>query len=337
MKKILIIQTAFIGDAILATAFIDVVRFYFPDSKIDFLLRKGNEEILKYHPEINKVLIWNKKNKWSSFFEELKYARQQQYDIVFNLQRFFTSALFTILSGAKLKIGFKNNFLSHLFNYRVDHFIPSQPVKNFKHEVERNFEQMKVLVDTSVHPLAFKLRPKLFFGDLKLPAEISLDSKFIVMAPASVWFTKQFAKEKWIELIAKLNSRYPIYLIGAPSDKNLCDEIKEKSGQQNIVNLCGKLSLLQSALLMKSAYRTVVNDSAPLHLASSVNTPTIALFCSTIPAFGFGPLADQSLVIEVENLYCKPCGVHGHSKCPQGHFKCSYEMNINKIIDHIIG
>jgi heptosyltransferase-2 len=80
---------------------------------------------------------------------------------------------------------------------------------------------------------------------------------------------------------------------------------------------------------MKYAKMNYVNDSAPLHLASSVNAPVTAFFCSTVPAFGFGPLSDQSKVIEVKELYCKPCGLHGYKSCPEGHFKCGLEIDLN--------
>ncbi|HMT28996.1 MAG TPA: glycosyltransferase family 9 protein, partial [Bacteroidia bacterium] len=103
----------------------------------------------------------------------------------------------------------------------------------------------------------------------------------------------------------------------------LCQRIIEASGNSNAVKLAGKLSLLQTAALMKDAAMNYVNDSGPLHIASAMNAPVTAFFCSTIPGFGFGPLSDHSLIIETTlKLECKPCGLHGKKSCPQGHFKC---------------
>jgi heptosyltransferase-2 len=88
--------------------------------------------------------------------------------------------------------------------------------------------------------------------------------------------------------------------------------------------MAGKLSFLESAALMKHAVMNYVNDSAPLHLASATDAPVTAVFCSTIPAFGFGPLSSNSRVIEtIEDLECRPCGLHGYKVCPRGHFKCA--------------
>lgn len=151
------------------------------------------------------------------------------------------------------------------------------------------------------------------------------------MAPASVWFTKQLPKEKWAELCRKTDKDTVIYLLGGPTDVALCEEIARNSGHPDIRILAGQLSLLQSCALMEKAQMNYVNDSAPLHLASSVNAPVTAFFASTVPSFGFGPLSDNSSIAEVHGLDCKPCGLHGYKACPLGHFKCGHDIDIQNL------
>jgi heptosyltransferase-2 len=116
-------------------------------------------------------------------------------------------------------------------------------------------------------------------------------------------------------------------LLGAAGDFALCEALR--AGRENVVNLAGKLSLLQSAALMRDAAMSYVNDSAPLHLASAMNAPTTCIFCSTVPAFGFGPLADNACIVEpAEPLECRPCGLHGFRKCPQQHFRCAKSIDV---------
>ncbi len=103
-----------------------------------------------------------------------------------------------------------------------------------------------------------------------------------------------------------------------------------------VANTCGKLSLLQTALLMKNAKRVFCNDSAPSHLASAVNTPQTVIFCSTVVEFGFGPLSDDSQVVSVGELTCRPCGIHGHKACPLGHFKCALDIDVNRVLATLI-
>ena len=148
------------------------------------------------------------------------------------------------------------------------------------------------------------------------------------MAPASVWFTKQLPLHKWKELIEKKKHRR-IYLLGGPNDALICSKIANNSNTSNLENLAGKLSLLQSAALIKNAEHNYVNDSGPLHLASAMNASVTAFFCSTVPDFGFGPLSEKSVVKQVNNLKCRPCGLHGHATCPKGHFDCGNNMTID--------
>ncbi len=323
MKKVLIIQTAFIGDVILATSLLESIHKKYPDLKIDFLLRKGNETLLNNHPFVNEVLIWDKKQgKYKNLFELLLEIRKRQYDIVYNLQRFASSGLLTCFSKAKEKIGFNKNPLSFCFTKKVEH-----QISNGKHEIERNFDLLKQ--NNNEKPSKPKLYPSI--KDYKFVEQYKTNA-YICLAPASVWFTKQMPEEKWVELTEKINN-YKIYLLGAPSDKLLCERIIATSKNKNIENLSGKLSFLQSAALMQDAKMNYVNDSAPMHIASAVNASVTAIFCSTVPAFGFGPLSDKSFIAETnEKLNCRPCGLHGFKECPEGHFACGYGIDIDKIL-----
>lgn len=312
MNRILIIQTAFLGDVILATPVFEELHRIFPEAKIDFLVKKGNESLLNNHPFLNELFVFDKSNgKWKSMFGLIRTFRKNQYDLVINLQRFASSGIITAFSGGKLKYGFKKNPMSRFFTKKFPH-----EIGNGTHEVERNLS-----VITSFGAKS-KVRPKLYPTQADYSkVEPYLKDEYYCFAPASVWFTKQLPKEKWVELSNRLSGK-TIYLLGAPSDKDLCDEIISMSDNSHLINLAGKLSLLQSAGLMEKATRSYVNDSGPLHLASSTNASVTAFFCSTIPDFGFGPLSDDSEIKQMENLDCRPCGLHGHKSCPKGHFGC---------------
>jgi heptosyltransferase-2 len=319
MQKILIIQTAFIGDVILATPLIGNLKTQFPDAKIDFLVKNGNQSLLRNDPNLNEILVFDKKKKVASLLELLKKIRANKYDLVINLHRFASSGILTFLSGAKQKLGFKKNPFSFAYTQSFPH-----EIGNGKHEVDRNLELIKHLTSS------LNRQPKLYPSKEDFEAIKTYHTEnYYCLAPASVWFTKQAPKEIWLKLIAKLSAENStIYLLGGPDDKELCEEIKLKTNAQKVINLAGKLSLMQSAALMKDAKRNFVNDSGPLHLASAMNAPVSAFFCSTTPLFGFGPLSDDSEIIEVENLPCRPCGLHGHNECPKGNFRCGNELKI---------
>ncbi len=319
-QKILIIQTAFIGDVILATPIIETLHNAFPQSLIDVLVRKGNETLLIAHPKINQILIWNKqRNKYKNLIALIKNIRSGQYDLVVNCQRFAGTGLITALSGAFHTIGFNENPFSFLFTKKVLHQFGNQI-----HEVDRNLQLLNHIPEISNQLATFR-QPKLYPSEEDYQAVRIYKSKpFVCIAPASIWFTKQFPKGQWKSLINQLEFYDNIFLIGGPSDVSLCAEIASSVKSDYVYNLSGKVSLLQSAALMQDAIINFVNDSAPMHLASAVNAPTCAVYCSTVPEFGFGPLTDFSYVIETkENLPCRPCGLHGYQSCPETHFKCA--------------
>jgi heptosyltransferase-2 len=328
LKKFLIIQTAFIGDVVLATALVEKLHLHFPDASIDFLLRKGNEVLLKENPHIHKVLVWDKKNgKYSDLFRIWREVSRSGYDHVINIQRFAATGWITAFSGAAETVGFNKNPFSMFFSRAVKHIISTEedPI----HETERNQMLIEHLTDS------VPAKPRLYPSDLDLKFVAPYKtSPYICVAPASVWFTKQYPKEKWISLLDKIGRSIQVFIIGGPADSPLADEIREAcQTRERIVNLCGKLSLLQSAALQKDAVRNIVNDSGPMHFASAVNAPVTAIYCSTVPSFGYGPLSDDSAIVQTNvPLPCKPCGLHGHAACPEGHFKCALTIEDEQIL-----
>lgn len=320
MRKFLIIQTAFIGDVVLATAIAEKLYQHYPKAQIDFFVRKGNESLFDGHPFINKVWVWDKKDKKISGLIKLGWQlRREHYDQVINLQRYFSSGILTILSGGRKTRGFSSNPLSFLFGITKPHHIGTEGTL---HEIERN----QVLITDITDSIAVKPRLYPSAQDQQKIAHLS-SQPYICCAAGSVWFTKQYPSIHWVSFLEKLPTNLNVYFIGAKNDVAMVDELIVKSGNKLAKNYCGKLSFLESIALMGGAHMNFVNDSAPMHFASAINAPVTAIFCSTVPAFGYGPLSDESRIVETpEKLTCRPCGLHGWSKCPLGHFKCGYQI-----------
>ena len=328
MQKLLVIQTAFIGDVVLATALVEKLHEHYPEAQIDFMVRKGNEGLLANHPFIHQVLVWDKQQKkYSNLLFMLMRIRRNRYDTVINVQRFAATGFLTVFSGAKRTIGFDKNPWSFLFIRKVKHQISTN--EQYIHEVDRNQKLIEDITDAAA------ARPRLYPSAADYEkVKVYQGVKYVCVAPASVWFTKQYPAEKWIGLIDKLPPGVTVYLLGAPNDNGLCETIKTGSINNNVVNLSGKLSFLESTALQQGAVMNYVNDSAPMHFASSVNAPVTAIYCSTVPEFGFGPLSDKSYIVQTkEYLACKPCGLHGYKECPLGHFKCAYTIQDEQLLE----
>jgi heptosyltransferase-2 len=196
------------------------------------------------------------------------------------------------------------------------------------HEVQRNLSLIEHRTDDS-----FEM-PRLYPSNADYARARDLGARagrYVCLAPTSVWFTKQYPAHKWVELIALLPADCTVFVLGSPEDAMACGAIVAASGRQQIKNLAGQLSLLESAALMQGAAMNYVNDSAPMHLASAVDAPVAAVFCSTTPLFGFTPLSKQGHVIETNTpLACRPCGLHGRASCPKGHFACAETIDAHQ-------
>jgi heptosyltransferase-2 len=347
MAATLLIQTAFIGDVILMTALLEYLHQTAPATPVDVLVRRGNEGLLKAHPHVRQVLVWDKKNgKYRQLWQLLGQIRAAKYGRVVTLQRFASTGFLTAFSGAPERVGFAKNPFSRFFTRRVAH-----QIGDGTHEVERNLALLAAsslpapvrnteqLAGRRQEPAVGSPSPRLYpsAADEATAAGYADAGPYICLAPTSVWFTKQYPEEKWLELLAALPAGLRVYLLGGPPDVAACERLAQASNRPGLENLAGKLGLLASAALMRGAVMNYVNDSAPMHLCSAVGAPVTAIFCSTVPAFGFGPLSPRSWVVETrEPLACRPCGLHGHGACPLGHFRCAHSIEVEQLLAPLV-
>jgi heptosyltransferase-2 len=317
-NKVLIIQTAFLGDAILISSLLEKIRIESPDTSIHLLVRKGNESIFQAYPHKNLVKVWayDKKQKWDSSRSLQMDLKAEHFDQVFVAQRFFGMGLLSLSIGAKRVTGFDKNPLSWFFNERVSHEWGTG-----KHETERN---------TAL--LSSWLGPKVYKPFLSLPGDNILSVEdYICISPGSVWETKRTPVRVWIDFIKHLPKTQPVVLMGAPNEVHLAEEIAKACPESKIINEAGKHGLVDAIRIYQHSLMSYVNDSGPMHICSAVDTPTVAVFCSTIPDFGFGPLASWNRIVEVPDLACRPCGDHGKKSCPLGHYACGNQITGNQL------
>ncbi len=315
-NKVLIIQTAFLGDAILISSLLEKIRVESPDSSIHLLVRKGNESIFEAYPYRNLAKVWtyDKKHKWASWRNLRAQFQLEKFDQVFVAQRFFGMGLLSVCIGAKKVVGFNKNPLSWLFNEKVRHEWGTG-----KHETVRNTDLLKSWLGSKVYP------PYLNPIAKQLPTGL-VAKEYICISPGSVWETKRLPIRVWIDFIKLLPENQPVVLMGAPNELHLSNEIAQVCPNHTILNEAGKHGLVDAIRIYQQSMMSYVNDSGPMHICSAVNTPTVAVFCSTVPAFGFGPLADWNRIIEVSDLACRPCGDHGKKTCPLQHYACGNQI-----------
>lgn len=319
--KILVIQTAFIGDAILTLPLIQEIKNIFPDSKIDVLAIPKTYEIFSHSSSVDYIYIYDKHKTEKSlfnFFSLVTKIRSNKYDFIFSPHRSFRTSLIVLFSKAKKTFGFSNSGLPFAFNNIIKYD------KN-SHEVKRNLDLIKDFRKNNI----WKIFPEIFvsietkFMINKFLDENKINDKLIAVAPGSVWNTKIYPSEYYVEIIKYLiANNFFILLIGGKEDNIVCEKININL-TNNVLNLCGKFSIIETIELLKHCRLLISNDSAPTHFGMCANIPVLTLYCSTIPDFGFYPYNDKSDYLSYDELDCKPCGIHGHNQCPRGHFKCA--------------
>lgn len=310
-QRVLVLQPAFIGDAILATSLVETLSS--AGYVVDMVVRNGNQGLFDGHPKLRNVIVWQKRpRKYYNWYKILKLIRAERYDLIVNVHRHASTGLWVALSGAREKYGFRQNPLWWACDYVAEHGIGDGT-----HEIERNHRLLAPLKLTGPLP------PKLYPRAVDHARAEQVAQPFVTIAPASVWFTKRYPPDKWAELIRRIPPQTAVHLLGGRDDAELCERIAANSGRACVVQ-AGHLDLLGSAALMQRAAMNYVNDSSPLHIASAMNAPVTAFFLSTALSLGFGPLSDRSEVRRTpEPLPCRPCGLTGKRKCPKGHFECS--------------
>ncbi len=316
-KRILLVQTAFLGDTILVTPLIRAVRQLFPDAQIDILAIPQTAAVLQNNPHLNHILLFDKRtNKKSAFVKTLKELRRQQYDLAISAHSSLTTGLLLWLARIPQRIGFDRSPIRYFLTHRV-------PVPQAEHTIKKNLALLQPLSKQT-----FAMQTELFPSEKdnylarNLLQRFATDKPKIAIAPGSVWPTKRWPKEYYAELVRKLKDRFALVFIGSPDERELCTWILEKADAEQALNLAGELSLLQSAAVIKDCDLMICNDSGALHLANAMQTDVFAFFGPTVKEFGFYPFRPNDFVFEIPGLYCRPCGKHGSKKCPEGHFRC---------------
>lgn len=328
MNRILVIQSAFIGDAILSLPMIQELKKKDENLLIDVICIEKTFEIFSSSPFVNEVFILDKKKKHKSIFSLNKFAKEiseKNYSEIITPHRSIRTCLLVMLINAPRKIGFTNSAIPFVFT----------EVKKYNydfHEVKRNL----CLINYSFENENWKIQP-LIYSEKAVKEKIDILisenklNEFIAIAPGTEWETKQYPSENFSLLIEELSKNHKIILIGSEKETELCEELISESSS-TVINLSGKLSIVETIELLKKAKLLISNDSAPTHFAMAADIKVLTIYCSTSPKFGFYPYNSKSRFLSMDNLRCKPCGIHGYKVCPLNNFECGNKLEVKDVL-----
>ncbi len=350
LKPNLVIQTAFVGDLLLCLPLLKTLRSLEPSRPLYLLCRNGLGEFFRQTGILDEVIEVNKADRQAWRVQTDRMKKIHWHWVVCPHQS-TRSALLVWRLKADRKIGFKKLLTDLVFTEKISRPMGFPDALRQLALLQNHSEPIAELLATGFEaaaavPAWANMRvPKLV--DLRQAwrlkksfTQASLKSQNILanwgsqriafLAPGSVWKTKMWRSEGYIELARHLTKTgYQVVLMGAANEKVICEQIRSEVPACHI--LTGETSLFESAELMATADILFCNDSGAMHLAATMDVPTVAVFGPTTLALGYRPWQNQAEVAEI-NLPCRPCGRHGSETCPLGTHDCMKKVSVELVL-----
>ena len=332
VSKILVIRFSSMGDIVLTSPLIRVLRKAFPDSRIDFLVKEEFADLVKYNPHLSSVITL-KSGERDELTNLAKTLAASKYDLLFDLHNSLRSRYIRKYAYARSMRIVDKRVVRRFFlvNFKLNLYKEAAPV------AERYLETAK---DFGVKDDGKGL--ELFFPEVvglavsKRLAGFAPEGtgNIIGIAPAAKHATKRWLAERFIGYgVATHRERGSRFLVfGGNADEEYCGDITAKinsaAGSAIAFNAAGKFSILESAAAIDYCDLMVTNDTGIMHIASARGKKILAIFGSTVKEFGFYPYRAENVVLENPTLSCRPCSHIGLEKCPNGHFKCMADITV---------
>ncbi|MDP8256604.1 MAG: lipopolysaccharide heptosyltransferase II [Candidatus Alcyoniella australis] len=330
-ESVLVVQTAYLGDVALTTPLLDALRSAWPATTIDVLVRPEFVPLLAAHPSGARAVPLDKRGKDRGPIGSLLSAARlgrANYDLALSPHRSLRSALTLRLAGIPQRVGFDDAVGARLYTQTVGR----DPAL---HEVERVLSLLPAV------GIAVPRKPRLSLGieqnaqqsveRLLADCAIDSDAALVGVSPSSVWATKRWPPDRFAALINRIvdQTGMRVLLIGGADDSALCNDVLAMCNA-GVTNLAGRTTIAELTALISRLALYVTNDSGPMHLAVACNVPLLALFGSTVPEQGYAPYTANCEIVQREGLACRPCGPHGHQRCPEKHFNCMNELGVDQ-------
>ncbi len=313
-KKVLIIRFSSLGDIVLTTPIIRALKNNFPDIILDYLVKEKYVDALRFNPKLNKIIPFTKDTSIKQIRELIK---KEKYDYIIDLHSSLRSKLITF--GLKAKtFSIKKN--------RIKKFL----LVKFKINLLKNYDLIPEIYAKAIPDLELDEAG----AEIYLEKQTSIRENLIGICPGAFHFTKSWGENNYLDLIKfliKLN--YKVALFGGKNDMELCERLS--SYDKNIINYSTNDNLLEMAKNMLKCKLILGNDSGLMHVAAALKLPVIVIFTSTVKNFGFEPYKAKSIIIENNDIMCRPCSHIGLDKCPKGHFNCANSISPSDVFNKI--
>lgn len=325
--KLLVVRFSSIGDIVLTTPLLRSLKDQLGGVELHFLTKRRFAGTIELNPDIDRLFTIDK-----SINECMEDLKRESYDHVIDLHNNIRTRSLALKLGVPVARFPKYNLKKWLYvRFKIDK-LPNV------HVIDRYFKTVEKLgVQNRGYAVSFPIGDEDMVDLKKHQLE---EGKYVCIAVGARFATKQIPVESLVKVIDTLDSR--VVLLGGKGDFDRSDEIlRSVRNPQNVVNLSGKLSLRQSASVIKQCAKLLTGDTGMMHIASAYDVQIESVWGNTTPKLGMYPYRpknpDSFFIHEVEGLDCRPCSKIGFAKCPKGHFKCMKDQNFEKIASRLKG
>lgn len=330
IKNILIVRLSSLGDVLLTTPMIKDTKSAYPNATVNFVVQNTYEDIIKYNPNIDQLFLYDRNFSEEEFINFKNTLTEnlphKKYDIVFDLQKNRRSQKITKgISETIRKVDKRRLAKLLLVNFKVDIFkLPIMMPDVYRNTGSDYFEKES-------DKLEFWLKGEKDYKKEKF----SIPPKKIGFAPGSQHFTKRWLPTYFGMLGKLLHKEFKseIHIFGSKEEQKYAIEIEDFV---NIYDHTGKYTIYETAEIIDEMDLFITNDSGLQHVAAARQIPTISIFGSSSKKFGFTPYGTKSLIIENNDINCRPCSHIGRAKCPKGHFRCMIDLSPELVLGDIL-
>ena len=295
MKKVLIIRFSSIGDIILTTPVLRCIKQQL-GVEVHYLTKKSFSGLLQHNPHVDALHCIDKE----IGVELIEKLKAEQFDFLVDLHGNWRSLRIKKALGVPSKTFAKLNLQKWLLIHLGIDLMPRQ------HVADRYINTIAHLGVSNDHKgLDYFMAPE-------TTVDVDLNKPFIAWSIGGSFTPKKLAAAQVADVCNKMD--VPVYLLGGPKEVDEAEAIIEACGQPNIKNFCGKLSLDQTALLIKNSKVLLSNDTGLMHIGAAFKKSIVSFWGCTKPSLGFAPYAAASDSIEIlSNISKRPCSKHGKS------------------------
>lgn len=334
-SKTLVIRFSSIGDVVLASPLLRVLRSRFPKSQIDFLTRKEYADLVRFNPNVNFTYEFDASEGFAGLRRMKSVLKEERYDLIVDLHNSIRSRFVRSMRGVKAVVVDKRiPERTLLVKFKKNSYAGIVPV------ADRYLETLSEYgISSDGKGAELHLPDDVLFGVASRVAKLHLNrfEHVLGLCPFARHATKEWPAERFAEVGKRFVAEKAgaVMIFGGKADvpraTTLSAVLRRHSGDERVIDWTGELTLAESAAAFQYCDVVLTNDSGLMHMAAAMQKRLVAVFGSTVEEFGFFPPRETSIVIEQKGLACRPCSHIGRDTCPEGHFRCMLDTSVDSV------